>query len=71
MNSLTQVLSFTPDEEAAIWAVVDYNTMSNQFGEDAIMNGQESDGQMPTSWTDLFGSIDYALLSNVNAATQG
>ncbi|KAI8648623.1 Fungal-trans domain-containing protein [Fusarium keratoplasticum] len=71
LNSLTQVLSFTPDEEAAIWAVVDYNTMSNQFGEDAIMNGQESDGQMPTSWTDLFGSIDYALLSNVNAATQG
>ncbi|UPL01928.1 hypothetical protein LCI18_012862 [Fusarium solani-melongenae] len=62
--------SLTPAEEEAIWAVVDYNTMSNQFGEDAMMSGQESDGPMPNSWIDFFGPIDYALLSSVNAAPQ-
>jgi hypothetical protein len=53
-----------------MWALVDYNTMSNQLSEDAQMSGQESDGLMPNSWIDLFGPIDYALLSNFNAAAQ-
>lgn len=66
LNSLTQSLSFTPAEEEAIWAVVDYNTMSNRHGEDAIISDLTSDGTMLDSWVDLFGPIDYALLSNVN-----
>lgn len=66
LNSLTQSLSFTPAEEEAIWAVVDYNTMSNQLGEDVIINDLASDGTMLNSWVDLFGPIDYALLSNIN-----
>ncbi|VUC35542.1 unnamed protein product, partial [Clonostachys rosea] len=70
LNSLAQTLSFAPAEEAAIWAVVDYNTMSNQFGDDMMMSGRESDDQMPTSWIDLFGPIDFALLSSENGATQ-
>jgi hypothetical protein len=70
LNSLSQALSFTPAEEEAIWAVVDYHIMSNQLGEDAMMSGQESDGPMPNAWIDLFGPIDYALLSNVNASSQ-
>lgn len=46
--------------------VVDYNTMSNQLSEDVAMSGQPSDGTILSSWVDLFGPIDYALLSNVN-----
>ncbi|KAL6918477.1 hypothetical protein FSST1_009972 [Fusarium sambucinum] len=69
LSSLTQSLNMTLVEEEAIWAVVDYNTMSNQFGEDALMSGQESDGQITNSWIDLFGPIDYAMLSDVNGAT--
>ncbi|KAK7598434.1 hypothetical protein V3481_000065 [Fusarium oxysporum f. sp. vasinfectum] len=70
LNSLTQGLSFTPSKEEAMWALVDYNTMSNQLSQDAQTSGQESDGLMPNSWIDLFGPIDYALLSSFNAATQ-
>ncbi|KAM5529787.1 zn 2cys6 transcription factor [Fusarium oxysporum f. sp. phaseoli] len=70
LNSLTQALNLTPEEEEAIWGVVDYNTMSNQPGEDVIMSGQASDGTMINSWVDLFGPIDYSLLSNINTTNQ-
>ncbi|KAF5686543.1 zn 2cys6 transcription factor [Fusarium circinatum] len=71
LNSLTQGLSFTPAKEEAMWALVDYNTMSNQLSQDAQLGGQESsDGLMPNSWMDLFGPIDYALLSSFNGPTQ-
>ncbi|KAF5646893.1 zn 2cys6 transcription factor [Fusarium sp. NRRL 25303] len=70
LNSLTQGLSFTPEMEEAMWALVDYNTMSNQLSQDAQISGQESDALMPNSWIDLFGPIDYALLSSFNGPTQ-
>jgi hypothetical protein len=63
-------LNLTPEEEEAIWSVVDYNTMSNQLGEDVIMNGHTSDGTILDSWVDLFGPIDYALLSSINTTNQ-
>ncbi|KAK0387653.1 hypothetical protein NLU13_3898 [Sarocladium strictum] len=67
LNSLTQALHFTPAEEEAIWGLVDYNTMSDQLSDDVIMTGQASDGTALNPWVDLFGPIDYTLLSNVNA----
>ncbi|RGP81367.1 zn 2cys6 transcription factor [Fusarium longipes] len=66
LNSLAQSLDIMPEEEEAIWAVVDYNTMSNQLNDDEIMSGQASDGAMLNSWVDLFGPIDFTLLSNIN-----
>lgn len=53
-----------------MWGVVDYNTMSNQLGEDLIMSGQVSDGTLPSSWVDLFGPIDFSLLSNIDTNNQ-
>ena len=41
--------------------------MSNQLSEDVMISGQLSDGTILGSWIDLFGPIDYAMLSNVNA----
>lgn len=70
MNSLTQGLSFTAEMEETMWSLVDYNTMSNQLSQDAQISGQESDGLMPNSWIDLFGPIDYALLSSFNGPIQ-
>jgi hypothetical protein len=56
--------------EEAMWALVDYNTMSNQLSQDAHTRGQVSDDLMPNSWIDFFGPIDYALLSSFNGPTQ-
>ena len=70
LNSLTQALNLTPAEEEAMWAVVDYNTMSNQHSEDVVLSGHAADGAMLNSWVDLFGPIDFALLSNVSTTNQ-
>ncbi|CAG2006708.1 unnamed protein product [Fusarium graminearum] len=70
INSPMQSMNLMPAEEEAIWAVVDYNTMSNQVGDDVAMSGQTSDGTTFNSWVDLFGPIDYSLLSDINMTSQ-
>lgn len=70
LNSPTQALNLSPEEEEAMWGVVDYNTMSNQLGEDLIMSGQVSDGTLLSSWVDFFGPIDFSLLSNIDTDIQ-
>ena len=70
LNSPTQALNFSPEEEEAMWGVVDYNTMSNHLGEDIIMSGQVSDGTLLSSWVDFFGPIDFSLLSNIDTDIQ-
>ncbi|KAH7024348.1 fungal-specific transcription factor domain-containing protein [Microdochium trichocladiopsis] len=60
LRDLTQPVTFTDAEEETLWAVVDYNTMSNQC--ETVMDGQMADGSvLPSSWVDLFTAADYSL----------
>ncbi|KAK1993398.1 hypothetical protein LX36DRAFT_661548 [Colletotrichum falcatum] len=61
LGDLSQALMFTDAEEETLWAVVDYNTMSNQDTDDTAMDGQTADGFMLSSWIELFGAGDYSL----------
>lgn len=54
---LTQPSTLTPVEEETLWAVVDYNTMSDQDADDTIVNEQMADGAL-SSWVELFGGAD-------------
>lgn len=70
LSDQTQTLAFTRAEEEAMWAVVDYNTMSNQPADNAAMDGQTSDDVSISSWGNLFGTVDYSLFSTVNIMNQ-
>ncbi len=46
-----------------MWAVVDYNTMSDESTVEAAGNGNAPIGIWPDSMTELFGAIDYQLVT--------
>ena len=66
LGDLTQLLTFTNAEEEMLWAVVDYNTMSDQDTDDTAMDGQAADGAVFSSWVDLFGPVDYSLFPAIS-----
>lgn len=61
---LTQV------EEEALWAVVDYNTMSDQDADGTIMEEQTSNGVLLSSWFELFGAVDDSSFPATNTIQQ-
>lgn len=70
LGDLTRLLTFTNAEEEALWAVVDYNTMSDQDTDDTTIDGQTADGALLSSWVDLFGPVDYSLFPAMNTMNQ-
>jgi hypothetical protein len=70
LGDLTQLLTFTNAEEEMLWAVVDYNTMSDQDTDDTNMDGQTADGAAFSSWVELFGAVDYNLFPVVDPMNQ-
>lgn len=70
LGDLTQLLTFTNAEEETLWAVVDYNTMSDQDTDDTTMDGQTADGALLSSWVELFGTVDYSLFPAISTINQ-
>ncbi|CEJ61031.1 hypothetical protein PMG11_09577 [Penicillium brasilianum] len=70
LGDLTQLLTFTNAEEETLWAVVDYNTMSDQDTDDTTMDGQPADGALLSSWVELFGAVDYSLFPAISTISQ-
>ena len=63
-----QALTLTDADRDALWAVVDYNSMSDQDADDTAMDGQAADGgTLFSSWIELFGAVDYSMFPTMNA----
>lgn len=67
---LTQPSTLTQVEEETLWAVVDYNTMSDQDADDTIMDEQTADGALLSSWVELFGAVDYSSFPTMSTINQ-
>ncbi|KAJ5661376.1 fungal-specific transcription factor domain-containing protein [Penicillium longicatenatum] len=66
----TQPSTLTQMEEETLWAVVDYNTMSDQDADDTIMDEQTTDGALLSSWVELFGTVDYSSFPAMSTINQ-
>lgn len=67
---LTQPSTLTQVEKETLWAVVDYNTMSDQDADDTIMDEQMADGALLNSWVELFGAVDYSSFPAMSPINQ-
>lgn len=70
LGNLMQILTLTNAEEEMLWAVVDYNTMSDQDTEDTTIVGQTVDGVLLSSWVELFGAVDHSLFPAIGTIHQ-
>lgn len=67
---LTQSSTLTEVEKETLWAVVDYNTMSDQDADDTIMDEQAADRTLFSSWVELFGAFDYSSFPAMSPINQ-
>ena len=64
-----EITNLTPIEEENMWAVVDYSTMSSETTERPTGDGRTPISTWPDSMIELFGAIDYQLITNTMAGS--